>query len=140
MKMGLDALASDLRTHRNLCEEVLRQAESEISSLDRGEGRPMPERIEGRKKVLAELTESLDKIREHRMSWLKVDPAIRQGHPEITELLRENQDLIMKILVIDRENEKALLRRGLVPNREIPPARRQQPHFVANLYRRNSYA
>ena len=137
---GVDQLAADLRTHRNLCEEVLRQAESEINVIDRQNGAPFPERIDAKKKVLAELTQSLDKIREHRVAWLKVEPTVRQAHPEITELLRENQNLIMKILVIDRENEKALLRRGLVPNREIPPARRQQPHFVANLYRRNSYA
>ena len=138
--MGVDQLAADLRTHRNLCEEVLRQAESEINVIDRQNGAPFPERTDAKKKVLAELTQSLDKIREHRVAWLKVEPTVRQAHPEITELLRENRNLIMKILVIDRENEKALLRRGLVPNREIPPARRQQPHFVANLYRRNSYA
>lgn len=137
---GLDELANDLKTHRSLCEEVLRQAESEMAAVDDLLGGQRAERTAAKKKVLAQLTQSLDKIREHRVAWLKVEPTVRQEHPEITELLRENQNLIMKILVIDRENEKGLLRRGLVPNREIPPARRQQPHFVANLYRRNSYA
>ena len=59
-------------------------------------------------------------------------------HGEIPALLRQNQDLIMKIIVLDRENEQALLRRGLVPPKHLPPAERQRPHFVANLYRRQS--
>ncbi|HVK57216.1 MAG TPA: hypothetical protein VM735_00420 [Candidatus Kapabacteria bacterium] len=91
-----------------------------------------------RKKFLAQLTNSLDKIREHRTVWMRLEPAARQGHPEIAELLRENQNLIMKILVLDRENEQALLRKGLVPLRHVPPANRQRPHFVSSLYQRNS--
>ena len=60
----------------------------------------------------------------------------RARHPGIGMLLRQNQDLIMKVIVLDRENEQCLLRRGLVPARELPPANRQRPHFVADLYRR----
>ena len=91
-----------------------------------------------RKNLLAQLTDSLDKIRELRITWLKLEPAQREGHPEIAELLRENQDLIMKILVLDRENEQTLLRHGLVPPRHVPSANRQRPHFVANMYQRNA--
>ncbi|MCC6233741.1 MAG: hypothetical protein IT580_13910 [Verrucomicrobiales bacterium] len=42
----------------------------------------------------------------------------------------------MKILLLDRENEQALLRHGLVPARELPSVNRQRPHFVSDLYRR----
>jgi hypothetical protein len=31
-----------------------------------------------------------------------------------------------------------LLRRGLIPPREIPAAQQQRPHFVAGLYHRHS--
>ncbi len=55
-------------------------------------------------------------------------------------LLRQNQDLTMKIIVLDRENEQNLLRRGLVPARELPSVNRQRPHFVADLYRRQGAA
>jgi hypothetical protein len=72
------------------------------------------------------------------VAWLRLEPAARQEYPEIAELLRENQNLLMKILVLDRENEQMLLRKGLVPNRQIPSAQRQRPHFVASLYQRNS--
>jgi len=37
---------------------------------------------------------------------------------------------------LDRENEQALLRRSLVPARQLPSVNRQRPHFVADLYRR----
>jgi hypothetical protein len=52
--------------------------------------------------------------------------------------MRQNQDLLMKILVLDRENEQALLRHGLVPVRDLPSVNRQRPHFVAQMYRRQS--
>ncbi len=42
----------------------------------------------------------------------------------------------MKIIVLDRENEQVLLRKGMVPARHLPSADRQRPHFVADLYRR----
>ena len=35
-----------------------------------------------------------------------------------------------------RENEQALLRRGMIPPRHLPSAHRQRPHFVADIYRR----
>ncbi len=53
-------------------------------------------------------------------------------------MLRQNQDLIMKIIVLDRENEQGLLRSGLLPDCQLPSANRQRPRFVADLYRRNS--
>jgi hypothetical protein len=65
-----------------------------------------------------------------------VDAANRARHPEISALLRQSQDSVMKSIVLDRENEQGRLRRGLVPARHLPSARRQRPHFVAELYRR----
>ncbi len=43
----------------------------------------------------------------------------------------------MKIIVLDRENEQALLRRGMLPSRSLPPVQRQRPHYVADLYRKH---
>jgi hypothetical protein len=68
--------------------------------------------------------------------WQKFSLDERARHPEIGMLLRQNQDLTMKIILLDRENEQSLLRRGLVPPRELPSVNRQRPHFVAELYRR----
>jgi hypothetical protein len=134
----LTEFAQDLQTHRSLCEAILALSARENGVL-RAQGEGLT--VEGsaqRKKFLAQLTDSLDKIREHRIAWMRLEPSVRQGHPEIAELLRENQNLIMRILVLDRENEQALLRKGLVPLRHVPPANRQRPHFVSSLYQRNS--
>jgi hypothetical protein len=128
----------DLKTHKNLCEDILKLVGNEHARLRSPDDAGGSELNSTRKKFLAQLTESLNKIREHRTSWLKIEPAVRQGHPEIAELLRENQNLIMRILVLDRENEQALLRKGLVPPRHVPPANRQRPHFVTSMYRRHS--
>jgi hypothetical protein len=46
----------------------------------------------------------------------------------------------MKIILLDRENEQSLLRRGMVPARELPSVNRQRPHFVADMYRRQATA
>ena len=135
---AVSEFAEDLRAHRALCESILALAARENSTLRSQAEGLTSESSAQRKKFLAELNNSLDKIREHRIAWMRLEPAQRQGYPEIAELLRENQNLIMKILVLDRENEQALLRKGLVPLRHVPPANRQRPHFVSSLYQRNS--
>jgi hypothetical protein len=138
--MQPEELTRDLRGLQVLCAQILTTVEREAVALRRGDG-PGPLDPNGpRKKFLAQLSESINKIRQHRVAWLQLDHQERQACPEIAELLRETQNLMMKILVLDRENEQALLRKGLVPNRHIPSARRQQPHFVANLYERHSPA
>ena len=134
----LTEFAQDLQTHRSLCEAILALSARENGALRAQSESFTHEGATQRKKFLAQLTDSLDKIREHRIAWMRLEPSVRQGHPEIAELLRENQNLIMKILVLDRENEQALLRKGLVPLRHVPPANRQRPHFVSSLYQRNS--
>ena len=63
--------------------------------------------------------------------------AERASAADLQRLMKDNQDLIMKVIVLDRENEQALLRRGLLPNRQLPSVNRQRPHFVAELYRRS---
>ena len=134
----LTEFTQDLQTHRSLCEAILALASKENSALRITEARFEFESSGPRKKFLAQLSDSLDKIREHRIAWMRLEPSVRQGHPEIAELLRENQNLIMKILVLDRENEQALLRKGLVPPRHVPSAHRQRPPFVSSLYQRYS--
>jgi hypothetical protein len=86
------------------------------------------------------LSEALDKIRVHRRHWQSMTASERAAQPEIGFLLRQAQDLIMRVVLLDRENEQGFLRRGLIPAREIPSAQQQRPHFVANLYRRQPAA
>jgi hypothetical protein len=131
------SLVDDLREHLKLCEEILALVQRESQSL-RDPSQPSQFGVcQERKSILPRLDASLNALRRERSLWQQMTPAQRAEYPQVPVLMRQNQDLIMKILVLDRENEQALLRRGMVPPRHIPPAARQRPHFVADLYRRN---
>jgi hypothetical protein len=129
-------ISDDLKKHHALCQELLLTVEREGQTLRRSEQPSLFEFHQLRKTLLPRLNQSLDTLRRHRARWLKFSPDERARHPEIAMLLRQNQDLTMKIILLDRENEQSLLRRGLVPPRELPSVNRQRPHFVADLYRR----
>jgi hypothetical protein len=135
-------LASALSGLHAVCTRILRVVEQEHAACRQGGRRGPADLAEGpadlaqapadlpwgpaelgkRKNFLAELTDSLDKIRECRMAWLRRDPSARHSSPETTELLRATQNLIMRILMLDRENEQALLRKGLIPARPATTA------------------
>ncbi|MDB6031098.1 MAG: hypothetical protein JWM16_1436, partial [Verrucomicrobiales bacterium] len=92
---------------------------------------------QSRKNILPFLDQSLTRLKKHRIDWQRLSPEERAEFPQIATLIRSSQESINKILVMDRENEQLLLRRGLLPPNKLPPAQQQRPHFVADLYRRN---
>ena len=131
-----EEIAADLRQHLALCQEILTVVEREGQSLRRPDHPSLFEFYQLKKTLLPRLNQSVDAIRKHRINWQRFSMDERARYPEIGMLLRQNQDLTMKIILLDRENEQCLLRRGLVPPRELPSANRQRPHFVADLYKR----
>lgn len=134
---GADA-AGDLRQHLDICTQLLRLSERENAILT-GAGEADLKPFENlRKNLLPKLEQSLMRLKQHRQRWQQLTPAERAQQTEVGELLRQNQDMIMKVIVVDRENERSLLRRGMVPAQHLPPAQRQQSNFVSELYRRQS--
>lgn len=133
---SLATMVADLRGHLALCEEIFALVQKESQALAHSDGGLSFESYQAKKNLLPRLNQSLNQIRQHRATWQKLAPDERAQYPDVPGLLRQNQDLIMKIIVLDRENEQALLRKGLVPPKQLPPAQRQRPHFVADLYRR----
>lgn len=133
-------ICDDLRSRLAICQELLHGLEREDQALRRPDNPSLFQFHQLRTKLLPLLTQSLEALRQHRANWQKLSPQERARHPEVGALIRQNQDLTMKLIVLDRENEQSLLRRGLVPARELPSANRQRPHFVANLYRRQGAA
>ena len=131
-----EALIAELNTHLAVCRELLEIAQGEAQALRREDPPSLFEFCQLKKNLLPRLNQTLDSLRKHRVRWqsLSSDERTRQG--EIGPLLRRHQDLAMKFILLDRENEQALLRRGLVPPRQLPSVNRQRPHFVAELYRR----
>ncbi len=133
-------LEPDLRNHLALCEELLELLGRENLDLRDPEQPSQFTVCQGRKRLLPRLEASLASLRRHREEWRALPAAERARRPETAALIRRNQEALMRALMLDRENEQFLLRRGLVPARHLPPASRQQPHFVADLYRRTGLA
>lgn len=131
-------MLADLRAHHSVCRELLSLAERESQALRQGQAAVLHEIHQARKPLLPRLSESLEKVRQHRIQWQGLTAAEHAAQPEISFLVRQAQDLILRVLLLDRENEQGLLRRGLIPPREIPAAQQQRPHFVAGLYRRHA--
>lgn len=134
--MAPGELLAELQRHLDLCQEVMRVVEQEGQALRTGDGAVPEEYVTAKKSLLPRLSQSLDRIRQYRIMWQQWGPLERAKHPQVPPILQRLQGLIMKIIVLDRENEQTLLRRGLVPARHLPPVQSQQPHFVAELYRR----
>ena len=132
----LATTADTLRAHLALCREVLGLVEKECAAVRDPATTSYFEFVQAKKALLPRLTESVDGLKRIRTEWQRLSEVERAAQPEVAGLLRQNQDLIMKIMVLDRENEQVLLRKGLVPARHIPPQARQKPHFVADMYRR----
>ena len=131
---GTSAMMVDLKQHLEICRGLFTVVERESHAL-RQPGAGLPLELHHKKNLLPALNQSLNKIRQHRIEWCRRTPQERAKELGVAALMREIQDLIMKIIVIDRENEQALLRKGLVPARHLPHANRQRPHYVAGLYR-----
>ncbi len=133
-----EEISDELKARLALCQQLLQGLEREGQAL-RHPGHPsLFEFHQLRTRLLPSFKQSLEALRRHRVNWQKFSLEERALHPEVSLLLRQNQDLTMKLIILDRENEQSLLRRGLVPPRELPSVNRQRPHFVAELYRRQS--
>lgn len=130
-------IARDLRSHLALAEEILESVQDEGQSFRSGDDVPFPEHSRRRQSLLPRLNQTLDNIRRRRIEWQRLSSIEKASCPEVALLLQENQDLIMKIVLLDRENEQTLLRRGLVPPRHLPPSQQLRPSSVAQLYRRH---
>ena len=108
-----DSIIQSLREHLQMCQKTLALVEREHQAL-RNPGSAEAEQYQVEKKdLLSRLMESLNRLRQLRVEWAGLSRAERVRHPDIAALLRQNQDVIMKIVVLDRENEQVLLRRRL---------------------------
>ena len=131
-----DAMLTDLRQHQVICRDLLTLAERESQLLRHGQAVALTEIYDTRRILLPRLSDSLERIRRHRQDWQTLTLTERAAQPEINFLVRQVQDLTMRVILLDRENEQGLLRRGFVPAREVASVTPQRPHFVADLYRR----
>lgn len=131
-------LVRDLKSHLALCEEVMALAARENQALCGSSGYEPFEFYNQRKKLLPRLDQSLAALRGWRAVWQSMAGVERFASAEVGSLFQAAQGLMMRLLLLDRENQQALLRRGLMPARHLPAPAAQQPHCVADLYRRHA--
>ena len=90
-----------------------------------------------RKGMLEQINDAQQNLFAQKSAWQQLTPEERTTQPKIAGLIQKNLDLIMKIVLIDRENEKLMLQNKLVPPSHLPPAGRQNPSLVAQRYKSN---
>lgn len=135
----LMAMEADLLEHIEVCRAVYHVVEREARALHSpGQSSEFAHTNNTRKKLLPLLDRSIEKIRLHRSIWEKIPARHREKQVRIKTLLTQGQDMIMKIISLDRDNENSLLKRGAIPARQIPSSKRQQPAYVAGLYQQFS--
>jgi len=127
-------LAPQLREHLALYRRILDLVDQENQTLRLTESSSLEGHRQSRIDLLPSLVRSLDELKALRQAWQVVPPADRARCPEVGSLLRQSQDIVMKVILLDRENEQCLLRRGLFPAREISRLQAASPHIVADRY------
>lgn len=132
------ALDSDLRAFARVCERVLSLARHEHQALSGPGTFEHREFHQQRAELLPDIESLARKFRSHRAAWRQLPQAQRDRFEELKRLFQNIQNLLMRVMVLDRENQQAMLKRGLVPVQHIPEAGARQPHYVADLYRKNS--
>jgi hypothetical protein len=135
---SLQSLVGELQAHLGLCGEIHSLVCAENQQLKSATPADLQAGDHSRSHFLNRLTGAQRQIADHKAAWLRLPAGERARHPEVAALIRQNLDAIMKIVLLDRENEQLLLRHRLVPPSKLPPAQRQNPHYVARLYRNTS--
>ena len=135
---NLSDLASELQGYLDLCREFLALFTDENQTLRRPQPWSPVGFNEERKRLLPRLESGLIKLRSFRQWWERMPAGQRESCGEIKNLFRDIQNLLPRLLLLDRENQQELLRRGLIPATQLPPVASQRPNFVANLYQRHA--
>lgn len=133
----LETMVDELQAYFRTCEEVHTIVRRENQCLKSCEPQSIYQFQQSRKDLLERLSDAQMRLSMHKTAWQRLSPGVRARRPEISSLIRQTLDLIMKTIVLDRENEQLLLRNQMVPANRLPSVNRQNPHYVARLYQNN---
>jgi hypothetical protein len=131
-------LAGELRSFLDLGREFLTVFTEENQALRRPQAWSPRVSQEQRNRLLPRLESGLIELRNIRLGWERMPAGEREFCGEANDLFRDIQNLLPRLLLLDRENQQEMLRRGLIPAAQLPPAAAQRPNFVASLYRRHA--
>jgi hypothetical protein len=135
-----ELLTAELRAFLTLCEEALALATRENQALSGALEYQTQEFSQRRNNLLPAIKQATISLAGRRIAWQQTHKNQRYACVSVNSLLQSVQAVLMKFFILDRENQQAMLRRGLVPVRHLPPAAAQRPHFVAGLYQRHAIA
>lgn len=144
-------MLADLREHLVTCEELFRIAQQEIAHplpLE-GEGRGEGAFDKQRRALLPRLDNSVARLKEHGRQWLSLSGEQRQASGDVRELIGRNQDMVMRILILDRHIEqlrlqhsqealRALSKTNPEPRGRLDGVSPHHSHFVADIYRKHT--
>jgi len=133
-----DALLSDLQAFAGVCKEILSLATLEHQALASEVDYQAPEFNQRRRTLLSDIESLLQKFRSRRLVWQQIPHSQREQFKDLNLLFEGIQGLLTRVISLDRENQQAMLKRGLVPAQHLPGTTGQQLHYVEHLYRRNS--
>ncbi len=141
--MNPQEIAAELRTHHEVCREFLALFTGENSALRSAQDWQPAGFADQRKRLLPQLESVLIRLRSCREQWSQMNAGERARCGEINQLLRDIQNLLPRLLQLDRENQSEMLRRGAVPATQVAAVAQtavasQRPHFVAGLYQRHA--
>lgn len=136
-RCGAAEITGALEEHLAVCNQLLALAQKESEALKSTAAFPAAQTRAERKALLNRLESALNGMVQKRTLWQQPGMESVTRAPQVARLLPACLDTIMRILVLDRENEQQLLRRGLLPARALPSAEQGRPHYVAGLYQRH---
>lgn len=133
----LRSLAVELGDYLEVCNQAYELVQEENRCLNSNSPREAYAKSDQRKGLLDRVAGSMVRIKAHKALWAKIPHAERMKHMEISQLIKQNMDLIMKTVMLDRENEKLMLKHGMVPPDRLPSSAQNNPGAVAGMYQRN---
>ena len=131
----------DIETHNDICCQLLVviQQENQWLSQDHTTDVSSPDQAVKRT-LLEQLSRQVSLIQGHRVA-LKDHERVHPEDPipkEVYSAIGRGTDLIMKMVALDRENEKLLLKKGMVPSNQIPSSAQYRPSDALKTYQQHT--
>ena len=135
-----ESIAVAIQDHLDVCSKLLALAQKEAEALKHAASFPTETIQAERRALLSRLESALGMLSQQQLLWQQLGPERQANKTQLNQLIQTALDTIMRVLVLDRENEQALLRRGLLPVRSLPSVEQSRPHCVARLYQHHAKA
>ena len=133
-----NSLLTELNDHLTICEKAYELVQEENRVLNSPTPRDAYAHAGRSKELLARVPGSMVRVKAHKAVWEKLPLSERSKSMDISNLIKQNMDLIMKTVMLDRENEKLMLQHGMAPPDRLPSSRQNNPSAVAGMYQRHS--